>query len=121
MFPVSSAKTVDEADTLSPMATFGMLSVGKYTQALKPDPKTPDSEITVPYLIDNLVIHGSPKTVVDKLVAFREKVGPFGKLILTTIDWSGRYRDYDIKSMNLLATEVMPKISAAMPKAKKIA
>jgi alkanesulfonate monooxygenase SsuD/methylene tetrahydromethanopterin reductase-like flavin-dependent oxidoreductase (luciferase family) len=93
------------------------LSVGKYTQAIKPDPKIADNEVTVPYLIDQLVIHGSPKTVVDKLVAFREQVGPFGKLILATIDWSGAYRKYDTASMAMLANDVMPKFSKAIVKA----
>ncbi len=90
------------------------LSAGNYSTAIKPDPKKPDSEVTVPYLIDELVIYGSPKTVVEKLVAFREKVGPFGKLIQATIDWSGDYRKHDTKSMNLLANEVMPKFSKAV-------
>ena len=35
------------------------------------------------------VIHGSPKTVLDKLVAFRERVGPFGGLLMTGLDWAG--------------------------------
>jgi alkanesulfonate monooxygenase SsuD/methylene tetrahydromethanopterin reductase-like flavin-dependent oxidoreductase (luciferase family) len=90
------------------------LSVSKYTQAIKPDPKIADGDVTVPYLIDQLVIYGSPKTVVEKLLGFRERVGPFGKLILATIDWSGKYRDYDSRSMDLLAREVMPAFGKAI-------
>ena len=36
------------------------------------------------------MIYGSPKTVLDKLVAFRERVGPFGTLLMTGLDWGGR-------------------------------
>jgi alkanesulfonate monooxygenase SsuD/methylene tetrahydromethanopterin reductase-like flavin-dependent oxidoreductase (luciferase family) len=88
--------------------------VGKYTQAIKPDPKIADDQVTIPHLIDQLIIYGSPQTVVDKLIAFREKVGPFGKLIQATIDWSGDYRKFDMASMELLANEVMPRFSKAI-------
>ena len=35
------------------------------------------------------MIHGSPGTVLDKLVAFRDQVGPFGTLLMTGLDWEG--------------------------------
>jgi hypothetical protein len=55
------------------------------------------------------VIHGSPSTVLDKLVAFRERVGPFGTLLMTGIDWAGPNKDWEREAMRLLAQEVMPK------------
>ena len=55
------------------------------------------------------MIYGSPKTVLDKLVAFRDRVGPFGTLLMTGLDWGGRNAPGSAKSMRLLAQEVMPK------------
>ena len=53
--------------------------------------------------------YGSPKTVLDKLVAFRERVGPFGTLLMTGLDWAGPNAAWERESMRLLAQEVMPK------------
>ena len=55
------------------------------------------------------MIHGSPKTVLDKLVAFRERVGPFGTLLMTGLDWGGPNEAWEREAMRLLAQEVMPK------------
>jgi alkanesulfonate monooxygenase SsuD/methylene tetrahydromethanopterin reductase-like flavin-dependent oxidoreductase (luciferase family) len=90
------------------------MSVGKYTIAMKADPNAADDSITVPMLIDDLVIHGSPKTVADKLIAFRETVGPFGKIILGAIDWNGKNRKLDQASMTLMANEVMPILNKSL-------
>jgi alkanesulfonate monooxygenase SsuD/methylene tetrahydromethanopterin reductase-like flavin-dependent oxidoreductase (luciferase family) len=90
------------------------LKVGNHTQAIKPDPKMPDEAVTVDTLIDALVIYGSPKTVADKLVAFRERVGPFGHLVQSAVDWSGRNRDWEQTSMRLLAEEVLPRINKSL-------
>jgi alkanesulfonate monooxygenase SsuD/methylene tetrahydromethanopterin reductase-like flavin-dependent oxidoreductase (luciferase family) len=89
------------------------LSIGKYTIAIRPDPKMSDADVTVDMLIDNIVIHGSPKTVAEKLIAFRERVGPFGKLVLACPDWEGANKAAQSESMRLLATEVMPIVRAA--------
>jgi alkanesulfonate monooxygenase SsuD/methylene tetrahydromethanopterin reductase-like flavin-dependent oxidoreductase (luciferase family) len=76
---------------------------------LKPDPAMSDAETTPEVLAEANVIHGSPKTVLDKLVAFRERVGPFGTLLMTGLDWSGANEAAERRSMQLLAEEVMPK------------
>ena len=55
------------------------------------------------------MIHGSPSTVLDKLVAFRETVGPFGGLLMTGLDWGGKNQEWERESMRLLAYDVMPK------------
>ena len=55
------------------------------------------------------VLHGSPSTLLDKLVAFRENVGPFGGLLQTGLDWGGKNQEWERESMRLLAQEVMPK------------
>ena len=48
-----------------------------------------DAEATVEAIIDGCMLYGSPKTMLDKLVAFREEVGPFGTLLMTGVDWLG--------------------------------
>ena len=76
---------------------------------LKPRPDMPDAEADVKAITAECVIHGSPKTMLDKLVAFRDRVGPFGGLLMTGIDWAGVNQDWERESMRLLAQEVMPK------------
>lgn len=89
------------------------LKAGDYTIALKPDPKMSDDDVTVDMLMRHMIIHGSPETVTRKLVALREEVGPFGKLMLAMNDW-GRQRDKEERSMRLLAQEVLPAFRAAL-------
>jgi alkanesulfonate monooxygenase SsuD/methylene tetrahydromethanopterin reductase-like flavin-dependent oxidoreductase (luciferase family) len=81
-----------------------------FATAIKSDPNVPDSEITIEALIEDLVIYGSPKTVVEKISAFREKVGPFGTLLLAAMDWEGVNRAREIESMSMLAKVVMPQL-----------
>jgi alkanesulfonate monooxygenase SsuD/methylene tetrahydromethanopterin reductase-like flavin-dependent oxidoreductase (luciferase family) len=84
-----------------------------YTAVMKSDPKAPDDSISVEQLIDSMVVYGSPRTVLDKLVAFRERTGPFGGLLMTMMDGGGISRAREWESMTRLATEVMPKLSEA--------
>ncbi|MBT6442302.1 MAG: LLM class flavin-dependent oxidoreductase [Alphaproteobacteria bacterium] len=63
-------------------------------------------------LRDNFVIHGSVDTVVEKLLAFREEVGHFGTLLHVAQDWVNKPAMK--RSMELLAKEVMPKLTAAI-------
>jgi len=61
---------------------------------------------------DNFVIYGSPETVTRKLLAFREKTGPFGTLLMAAHDWENKAAMK--RSMELMAKEVMPAINAAI-------
>jgi alkanesulfonate monooxygenase SsuD/methylene tetrahydromethanopterin reductase-like flavin-dependent oxidoreductase (luciferase family) len=72
----------------------------------------PDDELSVDYCLDNLVIAGSPKTVVEKLVEFRDHVGPFETLICSHHDWV--HETLWRRHMELLATEVMPRFRCAI-------
>ncbi len=85
------------------LSRVGLLS------ALKPRPDMSDDEATVDAITEGSVIYGSAKTVLDKLVAFRDAVGPFGTLLMTGLDWSGPNAAWERDSMRLLAQEVMPK------------
>jgi alkanesulfonate monooxygenase SsuD/methylene tetrahydromethanopterin reductase-like flavin-dependent oxidoreductase (luciferase family) len=77
---------------------------------LKPDLDMSDEETTVDKIVKSQVIAGSPKRVLDQLVALRDEIGHFGTLIMTSHDWDRpvMWR----RSMELMAREVMPKLSA---------
>ena len=85
------------------LSRVGILSV------MKPDPDMPDEKATVDVITEGCVLYGSPQTMLDKLVAFRDTVGPFGTLLMTGLDWSGPNREWERESMRLLAHDVMPK------------
>jgi alkanesulfonate monooxygenase SsuD/methylene tetrahydromethanopterin reductase-like flavin-dependent oxidoreductase (luciferase family) len=89
-----------------------------YTQlgrlgTLKTRPDMRDDEITVDTFIDQRVIFGSPKTVADRLIALRNKVGPFGTLLLTAVDWAGPNAVWERESLSRIAQEVMPAVRRA--------
>jgi len=81
----------------------GLLSI------LKPRADMTDEQASVEVITEGCVLYGSPKTMLDKLVAFREEVGPFGTLLMTGLDWTGLNEIWERQSMQLLADEVMPK------------
>ena len=77
----------------------------------KEDQSMPDDAVTLDYVLDRLVIHGTPDKVADEILAFRETVGPFGTLLYAGHDW----KDVGLakKSMRLMAEKVMPSINSA--------
>lgn len=87
-----------------------------YTVVMKDDPNADDASVTTEDLIRSMTIFGSKQTVIDKLAAFRERVGPFGGLLLSSPDGSGPELERQLKTMRYLAQDVMPplrKIAAA--------
>ncbi len=56
-------------------------------RVFKEDETQPDSEITLDYVVDKLVICGSVNKVVDEILAFHDRVGPFGELVYAGMDW----------------------------------
>ena len=60
------------------------------------------------------VIHGTPDSVADQLLAFQDEVGEFGTLLYAGKDWTdpklGR------ESMILMAEKVMPRVNAGLSK-----
>lgn len=77
----------------------------------------PDSEITEDYVLDNLVIHGTVNRVVDEILKLREEAGEFGELVYAGMDWVDPALTR--RSMELMATEVMPRVNAAIGKSAK--
>jgi alkanesulfonate monooxygenase SsuD/methylene tetrahydromethanopterin reductase-like flavin-dependent oxidoreductase (luciferase family) len=86
------------------LSGVGLLSI------LKPRPDMADDEATVEAITEGCILYGSPKTLLDKLVAFREEVGPVGTLLMTGLDWAGPNEEWERQSMQLLADKVMPKL-----------
>lgn len=78
----------------------------------KSDDGQSDDEITTDYLLERLVIAGTPAEVADQLLSFRETVGDFGTLLYCGMDWVdpalGR------RSMELMAEQVMPAVNRAI-------
>jgi alkanesulfonate monooxygenase SsuD/methylene tetrahydromethanopterin reductase-like flavin-dependent oxidoreductase (luciferase family) len=72
----------------------------------------PDSAITLDYVLDKLVICGTVDSVVDQILAFRERVGDFGTLMYAGMDWVEP--KLARRSMELMATEVMPRVNRAI-------
>jgi alkanesulfonate monooxygenase SsuD/methylene tetrahydromethanopterin reductase-like flavin-dependent oxidoreductase (luciferase family) len=71
-----------------------------------------DDEVSVQHSLDTQVIAGDVDAVVEQILAHRELVGPYGTLMYTGHDWV----DVPLarRSMELMATEVMPKVNAAL-------
>ncbi len=71
-----------------------------------------DRELTDDYLVDRLVLCGTVNSVVDQILALREAVGDFGEIVDAGMDWVDPALAK--RSMELLATEVMPRVNRAI-------
>jgi alkanesulfonate monooxygenase SsuD/methylene tetrahydromethanopterin reductase-like flavin-dependent oxidoreductase (luciferase family) len=86
-----------------------LFSFGHLRKALfmvKSHLEMPDEDVTVDAIKRTLIIAGSPRRVLDQLVSLREETGHFGTLLMGGHDWD-QPRLWR-RSMELLATEVMP-------------
>ena len=85
---------------------------GRGNAFFKHDPSVPDAELTDNYLVEQMLIAGTVSEVVDKLLAFHERVGPFGRLLYVGHDWAeaGAMR----RSMELMAEQVMPRVARGL-------
>jgi alkanesulfonate monooxygenase SsuD/methylene tetrahydromethanopterin reductase-like flavin-dependent oxidoreductase (luciferase family) len=72
----------------------------------------PDEAITLDYVLDSLVICGTVDSVVEQLLAFRERIGDFGTLLYAGHDWADPVLAK--RSMELMATEVIPRVNRAI-------
>jgi alkanesulfonate monooxygenase SsuD/methylene tetrahydromethanopterin reductase-like flavin-dependent oxidoreductase (luciferase family) len=75
----------------------------------KNDPNMPDDAVTLEDVKKELVIYGTPSSVVDQLNALREVTGTFGTLLYAGMDWKDPVLAR--KSMTLLAEKVAPRIT----------
>jgi len=76
------------------------------------DPAMDESDLTLAYCLDRMVIAGSPATVRDRLIDLVDRIGPFGTLLAAFHEWDDAplWRD----SMERLASKVMPQVSRAI-------
>jgi len=68
-----------------------------------------DRQLTDDYLVDRLVLCGTVNSVADQILALREEVGEFGELVYAGMDWVDPALAR--RSMELIATEVMPRVN----------
>ncbi len=72
----------------------------------------PDDEVTLDQVVDELVIAGTPDSVAEQILEFREQTGDFGELVYAGLDWADP--QLARRSMELMATEVMPQVNDAI-------
>lgn len=72
----------------------------------------PDEEVTLDGVLDDLVITGTPDSVAEQILAFREQTGGFGELVYAGLDWVDP--ELARRSMELMATKVMPQVNDAL-------
>jgi alkanesulfonate monooxygenase SsuD/methylene tetrahydromethanopterin reductase-like flavin-dependent oxidoreductase (luciferase family) len=89
---------------------FTKLKRGGRLELFKTRRDQPDDEVTLESICDKLIIHGTPDSVADQLLAFQEETGPFGTLLYAGKDWKDR--ELGRQSMILMAEKVMPRINA---------
>jgi alkanesulfonate monooxygenase SsuD/methylene tetrahydromethanopterin reductase-like flavin-dependent oxidoreductase (luciferase family) len=89
-----------------------LVGAGNRGNLFKLDQSEPDSAITADTMTPKLVIAGTVNSVVEQILAFREKVGPFGTLYYPCHDWLDP--KLAKRSMELMAQQVMPKVNAAL-------
>ena len=85
---------------------------GGRSNLFKLDQNEPDASITADTMTPRLVIAGTVSSVVEQILAFREKVGPFGTLYYPCHDWVDP--KLAKRSMQLMAEQVMPRVNDAL-------
>jgi alkanesulfonate monooxygenase SsuD/methylene tetrahydromethanopterin reductase-like flavin-dependent oxidoreductase (luciferase family) len=71
-----------------------------------------DAELTIEYMLDKLVLWGTPERVAERILELREEAGPFGEIVYANMDWVDE--KLARRSIELMATEVMPRVNAAI-------
>ena len=89
-----------------------LVGFGGRGNLFKLDQSEPDESITADSVTPKLVIAGTVNSVVDQILAFREKIGDFGTLVYACHDWLDPALGK--RSMQLMAEEVMPRVNAAL-------
>src|SRR5204863_4537525 len=98
---------------------FTKLKRGGRLELFKTRRDQPDDEVTLESICDRLIIHGTPESVADQLLAFQDEVGRFGTLLYAGMDW--RDRELGRQSMIMMAEKVMPRVNAGTSERSKAA
>jgi alkanesulfonate monooxygenase SsuD/methylene tetrahydromethanopterin reductase-like flavin-dependent oxidoreductase (luciferase family) len=96
----------------------GKLQRANRLYVFKSHKEQPDEEITDDYVMNNCVFYGSVNKVVDQILAMYEETGDFGELVYAGMDWVDP--QLAKRSMQLMAEQVMPRVSAAIGKGKVV-
>ena len=117
-----AARYAREAD--SPYMFYFQQLMAKFfktgrTSIFKENQAQPDHTITLDYVADRLIWHGTVDRIVDHILSLRDAIGDFGELVYAGMDWldPGLAR----RSMELMATEVMPRVNHAIGTAQPAA
>jgi alkanesulfonate monooxygenase SsuD/methylene tetrahydromethanopterin reductase-like flavin-dependent oxidoreductase (luciferase family) len=84
----------------------------KMTKIFKRDESIPDEELTVLRMLETMVISGSPRTVLDRLISLVDEIGWFGTLLLTQKDWDVPHLHR--RSMKLISEQILPRLDQHM-------
>ena len=76
-----------------------------------------DGAVTLERLLAELVLCGTVNKVVDQVLALRERSGDFGEIVYAGMDWVDP--TLARRSMELMASEVMPRVNKAVGGAAK--
>jgi alkanesulfonate monooxygenase SsuD/methylene tetrahydromethanopterin reductase-like flavin-dependent oxidoreductase (luciferase family) len=111
------AEAYGRGDANSPYRYYYEKMLGKMRRLgrlglFKTSREQPDDEITLDGVLDDLVIAGTPDSVAEQILAFREQTGDFGELVYAGLDWIDP--DLAKRSMELMATKVMPQVNDAL-------
>jgi alkanesulfonate monooxygenase SsuD/methylene tetrahydromethanopterin reductase-like flavin-dependent oxidoreductase (luciferase family) len=88
------------------------LAKARALDVMRDYPDQPDSENSAKRCIERLVVAGTPESVADQILEFRNEVGAFGTLLYTGHDWADPALAR--RSMELMANEVWPRIDRAV-------
>ena len=72
----------------------------------------PDADVTHEFVMESLVICGTPDTVTEQILELRETTGGFGTLVYAGHDWADE--TLARQSMRLMAEEVLPAVNRAL-------
>jgi alkanesulfonate monooxygenase SsuD/methylene tetrahydromethanopterin reductase-like flavin-dependent oxidoreductase (luciferase family) len=82
----------------------------------KAEDAVPNEAVTLDYMVDQIVIAGSPNKVVDQILALREQTGDFGTLLYANPNWNDK--TLARRSLELMAGKVMPAVNAAIARSQ---
>jgi alkanesulfonate monooxygenase SsuD/methylene tetrahydromethanopterin reductase-like flavin-dependent oxidoreductase (luciferase family) len=88
------------------------LAKGHALDVMRDFPGQPDSELSTRRCLERLVIAGTPNSVAERILEFRDEVGAFGTLLYTGHDWADPALAR--RSMELAANEVLPRIDESL-------
>ena len=111
------AKRYGKSDARSPYRfyyrnLYTKLRRGKRDAVFTDSGTRPDEEVPLDEILDRLVIAGGVSEVVEGILALHEMTGGFGELVYAGLDWTDPALAR--RSMELMATEVMPRVNKAL-------